>query len=167
MSTQKTVEEQAFDYADKNSSFSDCPMCNNKFNGLEDGFKHGYSQGKLEAERVAKEEIERLKAENDKFKTVDRLYKELISEWNEDCEESCDSYAHSDNCGMADLGVAKRKLKNEITEIEKKLNIAIDALYEINHVTIRGLKQDAEEGIRPRDWGFYASRALKEIGEIE
>ena len=49
---------------------------------------------------------------------------------------------------------------------KKKLEIAKDALDEIQGITIWGLKQDATDGIEPIDWRYYAQKALKQIEEI-
>ena len=60
----------------------------------------------------------------------------------------------------------EQPLLNEIEKLKKQLEIAKDALDEIQGITIWGLKQDATDGIEPIDWRYYAQKALKQIEEI-
>lgn len=54
-----------------------------------------------------------MKIQCEACKTKDLLIKDICEQWNEDCEESCDSYAHSENCKATDIGNAKKALKEE------------------------------------------------------
>lgn len=55
-------------------------------------------------------------------KSKDLLIKDICEQWNEGCEEFCDSYAHADNCKAINIGNAKKALMEE----NKKLREALE-----------------------------------------
>ncbi len=58
-----------------------------------------------------------------------------------------------------------RSLAGEKYVLMKKLEIATDALDEIQHMTLSGLRMDAAEG-HVNDWKMEASRALNKIEKL-
>ncbi len=57
------------------------------------------------------------------------------------------------------------KVQAEIEILKMQLEIAKDALDEIQHITIGGLKMDAADGMEPLDWKYHARNALAAIAK--
>jgi len=54
--------------------------------------------------------------------SVKSLLKDLCDEWDEDCEESCDSYGHDEICRSVNLIQAKTSLNEQIKEVVQDNN---------------------------------------------
>lgn len=92
-------------------------------------------------------------------------------EWK-DRFENADTIAraYASECGVlrGELDYHKNQLAKEQAEIEilkMQLEIAKDALDEIQHITIGGLKMDAADGMEPLDWKYHARNALAAIAK--
>lgn len=56
------------------------------------------------------------------YDSVKSLLKDLCDEWDEDCEESCDSYGHDEMCRSVNLIQAKTSLNEQIKEVVQDNN---------------------------------------------
>lgn len=51
------------------------------------------------------------------------LLKDICDEWNEACEDTCNSHGHDEECCAVDIANAKRKLNQETTALKAENNI--------------------------------------------
>lgn len=58
--------------------------------------------------------------------SVKELVKDLCAEWNEDCNETCDSYAHDETCRAVNIAEAKRAMREEIAQLRAELSALRD-----------------------------------------
>lgn len=56
-----------------------------------------------------------------KYRSLKVLLNDLCQEWNEDCEKSCDSYAHAEECRNVNLSEAKKFMRLKIESLESEL----------------------------------------------
>jgi hypothetical protein len=67
------------------------------------------------------EEFDKIKKENE---NLHLLLKDICGEWNEDCDEACDSWGHTETCKMVSIAEAKKAMREEI----ERLTIRIELL---------------------------------------
>lgn len=101
-------------------------------------------------EHKAEQQIEAGLSERDELlrkiedlEKIKRLYFVLIEEWNEGCEADCSKYGHSNDCAMVDLGVAKRKLREQIEQQDNELKSMALKSYDDNFKIIELSKKVA------------------------
>ena len=85
-------------------------------------------------------ENERLKSENERLKKIESFYKELCKEWDEDCKDDCNSYAHNEECGNVSLAAAKRALKCENQKLKDEVEHLKDCESALGKLAIRHQK---------------------------
>lgn len=78
-----------------------------------------------------------------------KLLREICNEWKEDCNPTCDSYAHDDNCPAVNIKDAFRVKNERINELEKKLNVAIEGLEEL---ASENIAIDTDVDFNPADY---------------
>lgn len=75
---------------------------------------------------------------------LEHTLKDICAEWNEDCEATCDSFGHSENCKATSIAVAKRAL-NARAEAQERELVALRASCEY----CLHIAQDALEECQP------------------
>lgn len=56
------------------------------------------------------------------LETISNLYHELFHEWNEDHEDGCNSWGHTENCKAINIGEAKKAMRIQIEEANEILS---------------------------------------------
>jgi hypothetical protein len=64
---------------------------------------------------------ERLEVSDNKVASLKSLLKDICDEWNERCEDDCNSHGHTDTCCNVDISNAKRAMRLEIEDLKNKL----------------------------------------------
>ena len=97
--------------------------------------------------KATKSLLEEVEALQDKLASITSLYHQLIHEWDETCEESCNSYGHAELCKNVDLGEAKRKLKAENARFRDALEDIVHCIYS-NEATLDYCEKKAREALK-------------------
>ena len=81
---------------------------------------------------ISGQELEKLRHD---LKITRQLLKEICDEWNEDCDESCDSYSHAETCKATNIANAKKALQEEIQKLKTENDQLRKALQKIAEKT--------------------------------
>lgn len=94
-----------------------------------------------------------LRAAADEIDALTNILNDICAEWNEPCEDDCNSYGHSDKCRAVNIAAAKRALRERAERAEAERDAALERARYWKE------KHDAEEsangGIKAeRDWAL-------------